>query len=558
MKLRLIVVGSLIAAHPAVAGGLYVPGSGVVSASRAGASVASADDGEALAINPAGLAKSHGTMVSIGVSFLTYFMSFHRAGRYNAQTDTAAGVEPPWEGSRYPTVTNDPKPPLGIGRFQPLPVVAIVSDLGGLIPNLHVAAGLYTPQAYPFRDMTNGYKFQADATKVIGQGPPPASRYDVLEQEAALLLPSVAVAYRVHPDLDLGARFTAGNFTNKTKVAVWGEPTSIEESVLKDSLLTADVKDSFIPTFGVGVAYRPTKEIEIGASYSYPIVIRAKGTATSVNGANVELHNMPVVTGPVPDAMAACAPGGTMDEQKACISLQLPQSATVGARYKFLGDDHGYYGDLELDVAWENWGKRCDYTKAALDAGTDCTSPQQYKVVVDAGLYTNGAFAQAFEKSVVDLRLKDTLSFRLGGSYEIPQGEPTSVERWIVRYGLAYDTRAAKTGWLRANQDGASRITTTLGGAFHGKTWEVSAGGGFVYEGFNKNPNSGVGGTVCDPTLASITCTADGQQRPNDQRQGPDPTNPLTDAEHQFENPVTQGYYKSYYLEFMLGYSKWF
>ncbi|MGE0401366.1 MAG: hypothetical protein AB7T06_31980, partial [Kofleriaceae bacterium] len=42
------------------AGGLFLPGSGATSTSRAGAAVASADDGEALSINPAGLAKSSG------------------------------------------------------------------------------------------------------------------------------------------------------------------------------------------------------------------------------------------------------------------------------------------------------------------------------------------------------------------------------------------------------------------------------------------------------------------------------------------------------------------
>ena len=556
MKLRLIVVTSLVAAQPAVAGGLFVPGAGVKSSSRAGAAVASADDGEALAVNPAGLAKSHGTSITVSATFLTYFMSFHRAGRYDQQTDTPTDL--PWENTRYPTITNDPKPPLGIGRFQPLPVVAVVSDLGGVVPNLHVAAGLFTPQGYPFRDMSNGYKFQTVEANVPGAGAPPPSRYDVLEQEAALLLPSVAAAYRVHPNLDLGARFSAGNFTNKTTVAVWGVPTSVEESILTDSMFTADVKDSFVPTFGLGLAYRPTPEIEIGASYTSPIVIDAKGTAVTASGPDVTLNGNPIEVGPVPDAMAACAPGGTMAEQKACISLQLPQTATVGARYKFFGDDHGYYGDLEFDVAWENWGKSCDYTKASLDAGTDCTSPQQYKVTIDSGLYTNGSFAQAFEKSVINLGLKDTLSFRLGGSYELPQGEPTAARRWIIRYGVAYDTRAAKTGWLRANQDGASRITTTAGAAYHAKKWEVSAGAGFIYEGSNTNPNSGVGGTLCNPTLAQITCTADGNQRPNDQRQGPDPTNPLVPAEFQFENPVAQGTYKSSYLQFMFGYSRWF
>ena len=60
MKLReLTILSSLLAAPAAAhAGGLFLPGSGAISTSRAGAAIASTDDGEALGINPAGLAKT--------------------------------------------------------------------------------------------------------------------------------------------------------------------------------------------------------------------------------------------------------------------------------------------------------------------------------------------------------------------------------------------------------------------------------------------------------------------------------------------------------------------
>ena len=58
----------LCASGTAAAGGLFLPGSGAVSTSRAGASVASVDDGEAIGLNPAGLAKSKGTVITLGIS----------------------------------------------------------------------------------------------------------------------------------------------------------------------------------------------------------------------------------------------------------------------------------------------------------------------------------------------------------------------------------------------------------------------------------------------------------------------------------------------------------
>jgi hypothetical protein len=54
----------------AVAGGMYLPGPGAVTTSRAGAAVASTDTGEAIAINPAGLAKTFGTTITLSAAFI--------------------------------------------------------------------------------------------------------------------------------------------------------------------------------------------------------------------------------------------------------------------------------------------------------------------------------------------------------------------------------------------------------------------------------------------------------------------------------------------------------
>src|SRR5580704_3370825 len=159
MKTRVLVGLVSCVATTASAGGLLLPGAGAISTSRAGASVASVDDGESIVLNPAGLAKSHGTQIQIGISSIDYFLSFARAGDYpliKQQTTTYAGTP-------YPTMTNNAQPSLGIPGtgFQPVPLIAIVSDLGGAIPGLHVAAGLYAPNAYPFRNMTdvNGHNW---------------------------------------------------------------------------------------------------------------------------------------------------------------------------------------------------------------------------------------------------------------------------------------------------------------------------------------------------------------------------------------------------------------
>ena len=74
-------LAGLCAPGIAWAGGLLLPGAGAVSTSRAGAAVASADDGEAVVLNPAGIAKAEGTTITLSTAMLTTPWSSRAAGR---------------------------------------------------------------------------------------------------------------------------------------------------------------------------------------------------------------------------------------------------------------------------------------------------------------------------------------------------------------------------------------------------------------------------------------------------------------------------------------------
>jgi hypothetical protein len=173
-------------------------------------------------------------------------------------------------------------------------------------------------------------------------------------------------------------------------------------------------------------------------------------------------------------------------------------------------------------------------------------------VQVDSGLYTGGTFTgQALNVNSVNLGLRDTFGLRLGGSYHAPVAD----NKMIVRAGVAYDTAAAKEGWLRTNFDGAARHTVALGGAYDAGSWQVSAGFGFVHEGTNTNPGAAADGSDCNPTpQMPVGCGAGGQLRPPTDRLSP--TNPLIDADNQADSPYNQGSITSNYVMFMLGFSK--
>lgn len=540
----------------AVAGGLMLPGAGAISTSRAGAAVASTDDGEAVVLNPAGIAKAHGTMITLSATLIQYAMEFQRRGTY----DAVEGESYPFAGQPFNAVKNDVSPPLGIGSLQPIPVVAVVSDLGNAVPGLHLGFGLYAPNSYPFRDLCTElatgcqkYAFKTDPNADFST-PPSAARYDIMKQEAAIILPSLVVAYRVLPTLDVGLRLSAGQATLKSTTSLWSTlGPNYEEDPKKDGTITVDAKDSFVPAYGLGVTFRPTPNIELGANFASELDVHAKGTAVSQLGPGAGVPGLEVRIVPVNDAVARCATGGTPEELKACVDLATPMNLQVGGRYIFLDAAGKPKGDVELDVDWEHWGKSC--SEADLLDGK-CTSPSDYRVVVDATtavmLPTGPIAGPPLHDSLVEHGLKDTFGVRLGGSYRIPVGAPRDdgeSNQLIVRGGLGYDSAAAKTGWLRADFDGAARTTVTIGASYRMRRFEVTLGGGAILES-PSNPNVGGGAAPCNPTATMQSCPG------GEVHQGPDPINPT--SETQAESPITQGDYKSHYLLFMLGASTWF
>lgn len=515
------------AAH---AGGLYLPGSGAISTSRAGAAVASTDNGEAIGLNPAGIAKTIGTTVTISMAIIDYTMSFQRRGTY----DAIPNADLVYEGESYPLVEDASKAPLGIGGFQPIPVIAVTTDLGGKVPNLRLAAGVYAPNSYPFRDLCThqpGRGCEKYKPNVSEEDRPTPARYDVATREALLFMPTIAASYRVLPNLDVGARFGWGFSEVKSSVYVWSSPGNVVEDVGGDGLLEIEGKDNFVPSYGVGFAWRPAPAIEVAGNYNSEITIKGKGTARTTLGPRSGSTGIPVMVIPVPDEVARCAPGGQPGALKACITAELPRSAYLGGRYKFLGADGTERGDLELNVGWENWGA---------EASTN------YHVQIDSEIVTSGGGGFAIKQNTVRHGFQDVFTARLGGSWRFPLGDHTL----IARGGLGHDTAAAQDGWHRVDVDGAARTTITAGGGFKTGRWQIDAGFGVVLEGSNDNPGD------CNPISpqpGDLGCNRDGVQAPIDERQGPDPINPLLVPEQQLQSPVNQGVIKSHYVMFMLG-----
>lgn len=498
------------------AGGLYLPGIGAVSSGRAGASAASTDNPEALLLNPARLVEVEGTQVMVAASLIDFDLSFDRFGSYD-QDDLR---DLPWEGADYPTMRDESSPPVGVGPYQIIPMLAIAANLDGCIPGLALAAGVYAPQSYPFRSIGADYQLDDPAAA------PPPSRYDIVEQGAEFFVTSVGAAYRVTPELALGARLSVGIGRLTARTFLWGLP-NFEEYTGNEAVIDLDVRDNFIPSGGLGVSYRPSPHVELAAQYSGALALVAEGTAEVQLSEHLNLIGIPAELSPTPDELARCARGGSARAYKTCAELTLPMSASLAGRYRFLDAAGRERGDVELDLGWENWsGERSS----------------SFLVVVDARV--NNAIT--LKDGIVRHGFRDTFAARLGGSYRVPLGAAAAREL-VVRGGVAYDTAAARSGWERLDFDGAARTTLAAGASLRGERLQLDLGVGAILEGTRTV------GAPCNPTAQARGCTSTNMDTPLEERSGADPVNPVFEPSAQIENPINHGTYRSHYLMFMVG-----
>lgn len=511
----LVFVSVLLTAGAAHAGGLFVPGTGPSAQGRAGAFVARADDPSAIYHNPAGLSKTEGTVVMIGANFLDYDVSFQRAGTYEAP----AGEDLPYAGQPYPEVSDESSPSLGIGGFQAIPLIAVATDFGRKDLPVRVAVGLYAPNAYPERNFMPGYEFEAPGE------PPPPQRYDVVDQKAAMAFPSIAVAYRPIPNLDIGARFSVGFGELEATSYTWGV-RNYEEWVARDGVFHIEATDSFVPAWGLGALYRVGDMLEFGLSYHSSARVDAKGFGTAVIGSDLGVGDEQEFIEPE-NEFVGCEAGGTLERLKACIGVPLPQMATVGARWIMTDAVGREVADVELDVRWENW-----------------SNASTYDVVVDG---KSGLTGLPLQPSVIRHGFDDVLSVRLGGSYTLPVG----FHHVIFRAGGAYDTAAAPSSWQRLDIDGAARTTLALGAAYKSDRFRVDVAGGMVLEPDRTAP-------ACNPTTAMPGCEDPANDTSFVDRNSPDPVQPLATQSQQVQSPFNGGTYSSGYLLASLGVTLWF
>jgi len=265
----------------------------------------------------------------------------------------------------------------------------------------------------------------------------------------------------------------------------------------------------------------------IWENYNPDDLVRAKGKGSTELGSDLGLGDTPEFIEPVADEFARCAPGGVdQTNLKACVNLNLPMTATAGARYVFRDATGAERGDAEIDLSWEQWSAASDIN-----------------VIVDG---QSGITKLALNEAIIRHGFKDVLSIRAGGSWSLPFGS----NALIVRAGAAYDTAAAPLRYNRVDLDGAPRTTLAAGLGWRMKKMRIDLGGGIVLEPTRTVP-------ACDTTNAVPNCPGDEGENDSRLHGWPNPIQPLEGPNNQDQSPFNGGRYESGYLLLSLGLTYW-
>ena len=397
------------------AGGLELPDSGAEALGRGAAFTAKADDGTAFIYNIAGFARQRGTRLYLGGNVVFHDYEFQRSGVY-PDMNTA---QTPWGGQPFPRV-RDTGPPF----FAPL--FALSTDFG-YFDRWTFAIGAYGPSAVGNRTYPLGVA-----------GFPAPSRYDVVQPNALVVYPSLAIAVRITHWLDFGVALhvVVGNF-NLTSTSF----TDLSQNVCPnpeyqpcDALNTLHVT-GVTATASAGLLARPSRWFAFGVNVRGPFTIDASGT---VNATPPAILNM----------MIAPAP--------ATFHTSFPWVVRAGARFIWVRDRFEQL-DLEADASYESWG-------SAQGGGPQVEIPS-------LSIFTD------LHPQIVH-HYHDTFSVRVGGAVNVrlPAGVLS------LRAGTFYDSSATNNADTRLDFDTLAKIGATAGIGYHVRGFNLDIGYAHVFE----------------------------------------------------------------------------
>jgi long-subunit fatty acid transport protein len=413
-----LVFGLVVWSSAARAGGLEIPDNGTEALGRGAAFTAKADDGTALEYNVAGFAQQRGTRLLLDTNLWFSSYSFQRAGTY---PDDPTNPVTPWGGTPFPKVTNQ-------GGVFPAPFAALSTDFG-YFDRWTFAVGVFGPSSVGNRT----YPYS------LGFAPSPA-RYDVVQNDVLVALPTAAASVRALPWLDVGlavhlvyASFDVSTTSLADAVGRGTAPGQCANAEYQPCDARTRLQTTGLSATGsVGVLARPTNDVVIGLNVRGPAALDTSGNAST---------QAPRIT-----------PNAGFQPSPATFDTKLPTEVHFGVRYVFR-DQEREAGDIEADGTYEAWG-------ATQDQGPYVRIPQLVAQNPPPGVdLSNIAF-------VTPHHYHDSWSVRVGGAYDVPLGRRFDGRyRHILtlRAGSYYDATASEPDYTRLDFDTLPKIAGTVG-----------------------------------------------------------------------------------------------
>jgi len=362
-----LVAGAALAQPSARAGGFEIPDNGTFALGRGGAFLVRADDPTALMWNPGALVKLRGTHL-----LLDHVLVFESSQFTRATSDLPPGTDYGFD-PLAPVENEDSLFALG-------GTIIATSDFG--FANWTFAAGLYGPSAHGTK------RYPSDG----GQ------RYMLTALDAVLFYPSLAVAFgeRDHFGIGLTLQLVMAPALDMQLVVDGSQAGGLHAYYSGNDVLakiTLSDMASFSAIFGAW--WRPAPALELAVSG------RIVPAALGFEG-KFALANVPGQTQFTDQQLSV--PGSA-----ARLDLTVPPTARVGARYRHLDGEREVF-DVELNVVYEAW-----------------SLVQTYDVELDGTI--NLFVGAETPDTIIEKRWKDTLSVRLGGTWNLMPEDPEK-SRW--------------------------------------------------------------------------------------------------------------------------------
>ena len=398
-------------------GGYYSGVKGAVASGRGGAFVAKADDVSAVELNPAGLTHIGTTIIQIGNRFSYNQHTYTRNSTLDwGQSDTS----PPYV--QFPQVKNQTP-------WQVLdPFIGVASNFG--LKNWAFAGAIYSPagtarEVYP------------------NEG---GQRYMMVRRNAQMINYTLSAAWKHNDVFGVGATLKWIAVPSlEYALIIDGSPYNADANPVRSNVdVHARVKGSDLFTVNaiLGAWVRPTPNLEIGLSGQIlPSEIHAKGTLDA-------------------SLVHASTPGDTITLARnkvpandVSLTLPLPMSARLGARYRHLDGDREVF-DVELDGVYETWS-RVDHFR--LDSNNLIAYYQTNPIPI----------------GVIDIAKswQNTLGIHLGGDFAVvPQ-------RLTVRGGAYYETPVSDPSYANVDFPQGPQFGGALGASLYFGKLQVSVAG---------------------------------------------------------------------------------